>query len=134
MEIAFMNNPFRKPLSRRETQIMDVVFQLGEATAAAILERLPDPPSYSSIRALLTILEEKGHLTHRKESSHYIYAPTLSAEKARQSALSHLVKTFFSGSPQQVVATLLSTNDLSAEDLDALAKLIDDARKDEDES
>jgi predicted transcriptional regulator len=129
-----MNNPFRKPLSRRETQIMDVVFQLGEASAATILERLPDPPSYSSIRALLTILEEKGHLTHRKEGSHYIYAPTLSAEKAKQSALSHLVKTFFSGSPQQVVATLLSTNDLSPEDLDALAKLIDDARKDEDES
>lgn len=129
-----MNNPFRKPLSRRETQIMDIVFQLREATAATIMERLPDPPSYSSVRALLTILEQKGHLSHRKEGAHYIYAPTLSAEKAKQSALSHLVKTFFSGSPQQVVATLLSNNDLSTEDLDALAKLIDDARKDESES
>jgi BlaI family penicillinase repressor len=129
-----MNNPFRKPLSRRETQIMDVIFQLGEATAADIVERLPDPPSYSSIRALLTILEEKGHLTHRREGARYIYNPTLSADKAKQSALSHLVKTFFSGSPQQVVATLLSTNDLSPEDLDELAKLIDEARKDEDES
>jgi predicted transcriptional regulator len=129
-----MNNPFRKPLSRRETQIMDVVFQLGAATAADIVERLPDPPSYSSIRALLTILEEKGHLIHRKEGARYIYSPTLSADKAKQSALSHLIKTFFSGSPQQVVATLLSTNDLSTEDLDNLAKLIEEARKDEDES
>ena len=128
-----MNNPFRKPLSRRETQIMDVIFQLGEATAADIVERLPDPPSYSSIRALLVILEEKGHLTHHKEGARYIYNPTLSADKAKQSALSHLVKTFFSGSPQQVVATLLSTNDLSPEDLDELAKLIEEARKDEDE-
>ena len=129
-----MNNPFRKPLSRRETQIMDVAFQLGEATAADIVERLPDPPSYSSIRALLTILEEKGHLTHRREGARYIYTPTLSADTAKQSALSHLVKTFFSGSPQQVVATLLSTNDLSPEDLDELAKLIDEARKDEGEA
>ena len=128
-----MNNPFRKPLSRRETQIMDVIFHLGEATAADIVERLPDPPSYSSIRALLVILEEKGHLTHHKEGARYIYNPTLSADKAKQSALSHLVKTFFSGSPQQVVATLLSTNDLSPEDLDELAKLIEEARKDEDE-
>ena len=129
-----MNNPFRKPLSRRETQIMDVVFQLGEATAADIVERLPDPPSYSSIRALLTILEEKGHLTHRKEGARYTYAPTLPADKAKKSALSHLVKTFFSGSAQQVVATLLSTNDLSPEDLDELAKLIEEARKEEGES
>ena len=129
-----MNNPFRKPLSRRETQIMDIVFQLGEATAAEIVERLADPPSYSSIRALLTILEEKGHLTHRRDGARYIYNPTLSADKAKKSALSHLVKTFFSDSPQQVVATLLSTNDLSAEDLDELAKLIEEARKDEGES
>jgi BlaI family transcriptional regulator, penicillinase repressor len=128
-----MNNPFRKPLSRRETQIMDIVFQLGEATAADIVERLPDPPSYSSIRALLTILEEKGHLMHRREGARYIYNPTLPADKAKKSALSHLVKTFFSDSPEQVVATLLSTNDLSAEDLDALAKLIEEARKDEGE-
>jgi len=129
-----MTGPLHTQLSRRETQIMDVVFQLGEATAADILERLPDPPSYSSIRALLTILEEKGHLTHRREGVRYIYNPTLSADKAKKSALSHLVKTFFSGSPQQVVATLLSTNDLSPEDLDDLAKLIEEARKDEAES
>ncbi|MBA3867587.1 MAG: BlaI/MecI/CopY family transcriptional regulator [Chloroflexota bacterium] len=129
-----MNNPFRKPLSRRETQIMDVIFQMDGATAADIVERLPDPPSYSSIRALLTILEAKGHLTHRKEGARYIYSPTLSVDKAKKSALSHLIKTFFSNSPQQVVATLLSTNDLSPEDLDELAKLIQEARKDEDES
>jgi len=129
-----MNNPFRKPLSRRETQIMDVVFQLGEATAADITEHLPDPPSYSSVRALLTILEEKGHLIHRREGTKYIYKATLSADKAKRSALSHLLKTFFGGSPQDVVATLLSTNDLSTEDLDNLAKLIEEARKDEGDS
>jgi BlaI family transcriptional regulator, penicillinase repressor len=82
---------------------------------------------------LLTILEEKGHLMHRREGARYIYNPTLPADKAKKSALSHLVKTFFSDSPEQVVATLLSTNDLSAEDLDALAKLIEEARKDEGE-
>src|SRR5580765_8444246 len=108
-----MTGPLHTQLSRRETQIMDVVFQLGEATAADILEHLPDPPSNSAIRALLTILEEKGNLTHRKEGARYIYAPTLPADKAKKSALSHLIDTFFSGSPQQVVATLLSTNDFS---------------------
>jgi predicted transcriptional regulator len=110
---------------------MDVVFELGEATAAEILERLDDPPSYSAVRALLTILEEKGHLTHRKEGARYIYGPTLNPEKAKQSALSYLVKTFFGGSAPQVVATLLSTGDLSKEELDELARLIDEAKREE---
>jgi predicted transcriptional regulator len=126
-----MTGPLHTQLSRRETQIMDVVFQLGEATAAEILERLPDPPSYSSVRALLTILEDKGHLTHRRDGTRYVYVPTLSNEKAQQSALNHLLKTFFSGSASQVVAALLSTNDLTPEDLEELARLVEQARNED---
>jgi len=126
-----MTGPLHSQLSRRETQIMDVMFELGEATAADILERLPEPPSNSAVRALLTILEEKGHLKHRREGAHYIYVPTLSADKAKQSALSHLLKTFFGGSAPQVVAALLSTTDLSNEELDELARLIEQAKKEE---
>ena len=126
-----MTGPLHTQLSRRETQIMDVVFQLGEATAAEILEHLPDPPSYSAVRALLTILEEKGHLIHRRDGARYVYAPTLANDKAQQSALNHLLKTFFSGSASQVVAALLSTNDLSPDELEELARLIEEARKDD---
>src|SRR5689334_23373236 len=129
-----MTGPLHNQLSRRETQIMDVVFELGEATAAEILDHLADPPTYSTVRALLTILEDKGHLTHRRKGAKYIYVATLSAEKAKQSALSHLLKTFFGGSAPQVVATLLSTNDLSKEELEELAQLIEQAKKDEDQS
>jgi predicted transcriptional regulator len=128
-----MTGPLHTQLSRRETQIMDVVFQLGEATAAEILEHLPDPPSYSSVRALLTILEDKGHLTHRRDGTRYVYTPTLANETARQSALDHMLKTFFSGSAPQVVAALLSGNDLSPEDLEELARLIEQARKEDDQ-
>ena len=95
-----MTGPLHTNLSRRETQIMDIIFQMGEATAADIMERLPDPPSYSSIRALLVILEEKGHLTHHKEGARYIYNPTLSADKAKQSALSHLRYFAMRSSPE----------------------------------
>src|SRR5579862_8300949 len=99
--------PLPTSLSRRETQLMNVVYQLGEASAAEIMDRLPDPPSNSSIRTLLAILESKGHLTHRRESGRFIYRPTLSPEKARQTVLAQMLNTFFDGSPQQVVATLL---------------------------
>lgn len=126
-----MTGPLHTQLSRRETQIMDAVFQLGEATAAEILEHLPDPPSYSAVRALLAILGEKGHLTHRRDGTRYVYAPTLANDQAQQSALNHLLKTFFSGSASQVVAALLSTNDLSPEELEELARLIEEARKDD---
>src|SRR5215470_13273989 len=94
-------------LSRRERQIMDIIFALGEATAAEIVERLPEPSSNSSIRILLGILEEKGHLTHRTEGTRFVYRPTVEPEKAKRSALDHLIKTFFRGSASQVVATLL---------------------------
>jgi predicted transcriptional regulator len=126
-----MTGPLHTQLSRRETQIMDVIFELGEATAADILERLPYPPSYSAVRALLAILEAKGHLTHRREGARYIYKATLPAEKVKKSALDYLLKTFFGGSAPQFVATLLSTKDLSKEELDELARLIEQARKEE---
>jgi predicted transcriptional regulator len=128
-----MTGPLHTQLSRRETQIMDVVFQLGEATAAEILDHLPDPPSYSTVRALLTILEDKGHLIHRRNGARYVYAPTLASDKAKKSALDHLLKTFFSGSPQQVVAALLSTNNLTPEELEELARLIDQARSEDEQ-
>jgi len=126
-----MTGPLHAQLSRRETQIMDVVFQLGETTAAEILEHLPDPPSYSAVRALLTILEDKGHLSHRRDGTRYVYAPTMDNEQAQQSALNHLLKTFFSGSASQVVAALLSTNELSPEDLEELARLIEQVRNED---
>lgn len=124
-----MVNPLHTQLSRRESQIMDVVFQLGEATAAEILDHLPDPPSNSAVRTLLSILEAKGHLTHRREGVRYIYMPTLAPDEAKQSVLSHLTDTFFGGSVPKVVAALLSTNDLSGKELDELAQLIREAQK-----
>ncbi len=116
-------------LSRREHQIMDIVFELGEATAAEIVERLPEPSSNSSIRILLSILEEKGHLTHRVEGTRFIYRSTLEREKAKRSALAHLIKTFFGGSATQVVATLLDNADLSEAEREELVRLIEQRKQ-----
>lgn len=116
-------------LSRRERQIMDIVFELGEASAAQIVDRLPEPSSNSSIRILLGILEEKGHLTHRTEGGKFIYRSTIESETAKRSALSHLIKIFFGGSPRQVVATLLDDPDLSEQERDELRQLIEQTRK-----
>ena len=128
-----MVNPMHDQLSRRENQIMDVVYQLGEATAVQILERLPDPPSNSAIRTLLTILEEKGHLTHRRVRGKFVYSPSIPADNARRSALSQLLRTFFGGSPPQMVAAILSSTDLSDAELDELADLIQKAKAQEKE-
>jgi predicted transcriptional regulator len=118
-------------LSRRERQIMDVIYQLGEATATEVMERLPDPPSYSAVRAMLRLLEEKGHLQHEQDGPRYVYKPTLAHEKAQRSALKHLVETFFEGSTEQAVAALLdlSKSKLSGDELDRLAELIEQAKK-----
>lgn len=116
-------------LSRRESQIMDVIYSLNEATAMEIMERLPEPPSYSAVRALLAILEDKGHLTHRRDGARYIYQPTAAPEKVKRSVLAHLVKTFFAGSVPQVITELLSTNELSQDELDELGQLIEQAKK-----
>ena len=118
-------------LSRRERQIMDVLYQLGEATAAEVMERLPDPPSYSAVRAMLRLLEEKGHLQHEQDGPRYVYKPTLAHDKAQRSALKHLVETFFEGSAEQAVAALLdlSKTKLSDDELDRLSHLIEQAKK-----
>ena len=120
-----------KNLSRRERQIMDVVYEMKEASASQILERLPSPPSYSAVRALLRVLEQKGHLVHRQDGPRYVYVPRLAKDKARRSALAHLRQTFFDGSTADVVAALLdiSEDDLSEDDYRRLAELIDKARK-----
>lgn len=118
-------------LSRRERQIMDVIYRLGQATAQEVVDNLGDPPSYSAVRGLLRILEEKGHVRHRQDGPRYVYQPTVSREKARESALKQLVRTFFQDSPEEAVAALLdmSAAKLSDEDLDRLADLIERARK-----
>lgn len=114
-------------LSRRERQIMDIIYRLGEATAAEVMENLPDPPSYSAVRALMRILEEKKHLRHRQEGPRYVYTPTVPLDAAKQSALKHVLATFFEGSVSQAVAALLDLgrDDLTDAELERLAHLID---------
>jgi predicted transcriptional regulator len=116
-------------LSRRERQIMDVLFTRGKASAAEVQQALPDPPSYSAVRALLRILEEKGHVRHEEDGPRYVFAPRLDKEKAQQSAVRHLVQTFFDGSAEQAMAALLDTRTLSHEELVRMALLIEEARK-----
>src|SRR5437667_2265095 len=103
-------------LSRRERQIMDALHARGNATAAEVLAALPDPPSYSAVRALLRILEEKGHVKHRRDGARYVYLPRVSPETARRSALQRLVSTFFQGSVTQAMAALLETADTELSD------------------
>lgn len=118
-------------LGRRERQIMEVVYARGEASVADVLAALPDPPSYSAVRAMLNLLEEKGRLTHKEVGRKFVYLPTIAPEKARRSALQSLLQTFFGGSVTQAVASLieLDRGQLSAEELERLARLIEDAKK-----
>jgi len=118
-------------LSRRERQIMDIIYELNEATVSQVLDRIPNPPSYSTVRALLRVLEDKGHLIHKHEWPRYIYRPTIPREKARQNALKQLKKTFFNNSVEEVFAALLdlSEKDLSEKDFRSLSELIEKARK-----
>ena len=110
---------------------MDILYQRRRASAAEVQQLLPDPPSYSAVRAMLRVLEEKGHIRHEEHAGRYIFLPTVSREKAKFSALQHLVETFFDGSAEQVVATLLdgSTSKLSRDELNRLSRLIENARK-----
>ena len=119
------------PLSRREREIMDLLYAAGELTAAEVRERLPDPPSYSAVRALLRILETKGHVRHEQRGPRYVFSPVVSRAKARRSAMKAFVQTFFEGSPEQAVAALIdeSRSNLSGAALDRLADLIASARK-----
>lgn len=125
-----MQKKAKEALSRRERQIMDILYLKTNATVAEVLEELPDPPSYSAVRALLRILEIKGHVKHRSEGPRYIFAPVISREKAKRSALEHLLKTFFNGSTEKAVASLIdvSKDHLSDEQLDRLSRLIDEVK------
>ena len=118
-------------LSRRERQIMSIVHRLGRATSADVLAELQDPPSYSAVRAMLRILEEKGQLKHDQDGPRYIYFATVPVERAGRSALRDVVATFFAGSAEDAVATLIDMNErkLTSEELDRLARLIDRARE-----
>jgi predicted transcriptional regulator len=118
-------------LTRREREIMDIVYRRGRATAHEVLEELADPPGYSAVRALLRLLEERGHLKHVQDGTRYVYTPAVTRGDARKSALAHLVRTFFAGSVEQAVVSLVesSRSKLSRDELDRLADVIDRARK-----
>jgi predicted transcriptional regulator len=120
-----------RELSRRERQIMDFLYQNGRATAAEVQAHIPDPPGYSAVRAMLRVLEEKGHVRHEQDGPRYVYLPRVARERAKRSALRHVVQTFFDGSAEQAVAALLDDRSakLSDADLDRLARLIDRARQ-----
>ena len=124
-----MNSP--GGLSRRERQIMDILYQRGKSSATEVREAMPDAPSYSAVRAMLRVLEDKGHVRHQAEGLKYVYLPTVTREKAKRSAVKHLLDTFFHDSPEQVVAALLdvSSTRMTREELDRMAEMIDKAKK-----
>ncbi|HEX5724928.1 MAG TPA: BlaI/MecI/CopY family transcriptional regulator [Longimicrobiaceae bacterium] len=118
-------------LSRRERQIMDIIYRRGKATAAEVLDDLPDPPTYNAVRAALRLLEEKGSLAHELDGKRYVYLPTTPRSQAKANALRHLVRTFFNGSPEQVVNALIEDARPSSAELDRLARLIERARRED---
>lgn len=126
--------PNRKPgipaLSRRERQVMDILFRRGEASAGEVMSDLPDPPTYSSVRSILAILIEKGHATYREEGLRYVYLPAASTMQVRDEALRHVIRTFFNGSTDQVIAAALRMSDakLSKRDVERLQERIRKAR------
>ena len=121
----------QRDLTRRERQIMDVIYARGRATVAEVLEGLADPPSYSSVRTLLRLLEEKGQLRHEEAGPRYVYIPTVPREKARRSALRNVIQTFFAGSTEDTMAALLDLHDVRRRplELDRIKALIDNARR-----
>ncbi len=126
-----MPRPKADQLTRRERQIMNIIYRRGQATAAEVLEDMADPPSYSATRALLRILEEKGHLRHAQDGPRYVFLPVVAPERARRSALDQVVETFFGGSAGDAAAALLDMSDsgLSTKQHEKLTALIDSARK-----
>jgi predicted transcriptional regulator len=126
-----MHTAQHRDLSRRERQILDILYERGQATAADVQAALPEPPSYSAVRALLRILEDKGHVSHQQDGPRYVYLPTVARDNAKRSALHHVIKTFFDNSAEQAISALLDegSSKLSAAELDRLARLIDTARK-----
>jgi len=125
--------PHKPKLSRRETEMMDIIYQSGRATAAEVRDKMQQPPSYSAVRATLRILEDKGHLRHEQDGPRYVYLPTVSRASARKSAVRHLIDTFFDGSAQRAVAALLDADEaqLSREELDRLSAMIEQAKREE---
>jgi BlaI family penicillinase repressor len=126
-----MKKPKPNALSRRERQIMDILYKLERASVGEVLSKLSDKPSYSTVRAQLRVLEEKGHVRHEEHGLRYVYVPAVRRDVARRSALRHLVETFFDGSTEKVVAALLGGEvaRISPEELDRLARLISKGRK-----
>src|SRR5687768_9908640 len=126
-----MTKPSHVDLSRRERQIVDILYREGRATAAEVQAALPDPPSYSAVRAMLRILEDKGHVRHEQDGPRYVYLPTVARDNAKRSALRHMLRTFFDGSTEQAISALLdeSSTRLSDRELDRLARMIDQARR-----
>lgn len=126
-----MTKPSPTTLTRREREIIDILYRRGRATAAEVLEEMADPPSYSAVRALLRLLEEHGHAKHVQDGPRYVYMPAVARSDARKSALTHVVQTFFEGSVEQAVATLVesSRSKLSRAELDRLAQLIEKAKR-----
>lgn len=126
-----MKTPSHHELSRRERQIIDILYARGQATAAEVQAALPDPPSYSAVRAMLRILEEKGHARHEQDGPRYVYVPTVARDNAQRSALRHVLRTFFDGSTEQAISALLddASTRMSEAELDRLARMIDQARR-----
>jgi len=119
-------------LSRRERQILDILYERGKASAAEVRAAMPDAPGYSAVRALLRVLEEKGHVRHEAQGAKYVYLPTVAPNKAKRLAVKHVMDTFFAGSPEKIVAALLdvSAARLTDEELGRMAAMIERARKD----
>jgi len=124
-----MTTPSTSTFTRREREIMDILYKRGRATAAEVLEDMTNAPTYSAVRALLRILEDEGHIKHVQDGPRYIYLPAVARTDARKSALSHVVETFFDGSIEEAVATLVERSKLSKEELERLSQLIAKAKK-----
>ena len=126
-----MAKPLHASLTRRERQIMDILYRAGRGTVAEVRSGLPDPPSYSAVRAMLRILEEKGHVRHEHDAARYIFIPTIKRDAAKRSALRHVINTFFEGSASQVMAALveMSGRGLDQDELARLRQVIDEAKK-----
>ncbi|SPF39964.1 Transcriptional repressor, CopY family [Candidatus Sulfopaludibacter sp. SbA4] len=120
-------------LSRRERQIMEILYQRGKASASEVREAMESAPGYSAVRAMLRVLEDKGHAKHQAEGLKYVYVPTVPRDKAKKSAVKHLLDTFFAGSPEQIVAALLdvSATRLTREELDRMGEMIERAKREE---
>lgn len=119
-------------LSRRERQILEVIYQLGSATASEVMEKMPDAPTYTTVRGLLRVLESKGHVRHEEDGARYVYFPTMTKQRAAKSVMRHVVSTFFDNSPSRAMAALLGGERvLSEEELDRISELVDQARRKE---